>query len=68
MKPYNPNKCKVRNLADKAKSLDCIKYEVPDQKAVDMLYEYNLHNCSCIVLYHALTDLLLGFKIIVEFE
>ena len=68
MQPYNHNKSNVRNLAEKAKSLNCIKYEVPDQKGAYMLFKYNLHHFSCIVLYHALTDLLLEFKIIMEFQ
>lgn len=68
MKPHNYNKCNARNFAETDKSLKVNTYEVPDQKAADMLYEYNLHNCSFIVLYHALTDLLFEIKIIVEFE
>lgn len=68
MKASNHNKCKVRNLAEKVKSLNCIKYEVPDQKGADMLFKYNLHHFSCFVLYHTLTDLSLEFKIIMEFQ
>ena len=68
MKASNHNKCKVRNLAEKVKSLNCIKYEVPDQKGADMLFKYNLHHFSCFVLYHTLTDLSLEFKIMMEFQ